>query len=291
MIRQPFKNTLMYWGWGMKKIFRGVAAALLSGTPVYAADVYQPPVEAPFVEQPVEVVEASGWYLRGDVGYAWNDLRGAHYFQGSNSNLVDFDRADVDDSYVLGGGVGYQINSYLRADVTLDYLGESGFNGSTSGGCGVAVNCVSNDVASMSAWSLLANAYVDLGTYGAFTPYVGAGIGGTRVKWGTLRNTSCDVTDPSNCDPTIEHKGESDWRFTYALMAGTSVDLTCNLKADVGYRFRHINGGNMFGYNLNSGPAYDKDIYVHEARAGLRYSFGNNCEAAYVPPAEPIVYK
>lgn len=66
-------------------------------------------------------------------------------------------------------------------------------------------------------------------------------------------------------------------------MAGTSVDLTCNLKADVGYRFRHINGGNMFGYNLNSGPAYDKDIYVHEARAGLRYSFGNNCEAAYVP--------
>jgi hypothetical protein len=63
------------------------------------------------VEQPIEVVETSGWHLRGDVGYAWNDLRGAHYFQGSNSSLVDFDRADLDDSYVLGGGIGYQITN------------------------------------------------------------------------------------------------------------------------------------------------------------------------------------
>jgi opacity protein-like surface antigen len=67
--------------------------------------------EAPLVEQPIEVVETSGWHLRGDVGYAWNDLRGAHYFQGSNSSLVDFDRADLDDSYVLGGGIGYQITN------------------------------------------------------------------------------------------------------------------------------------------------------------------------------------
>ncbi len=43
----------------------------------------------------------------------------------------------------------------------------------------------------MRAYSLLANAYVDLGTYGYITPYVGAGIGGTYVKWDKLRNTSC----------------------------------------------------------------------------------------------------
>lgn len=278
-------------GWGMKKVLKGVAVALLSAAPAYAADIYQPPAAPPYVEQPVAVVQTSGWYLRGDVGYAWNDLRGAHFFQGSNGNLVDFDRADLDDSYVLGGGVGYQINNYLRTDVTLDYLGEADFSGSTSGSCGVAGNCVSTDIATMSAWSLLANAYVDLGTYGSFTPYLGAGIGGTRVKWGRLRNTSCDVTDPTNCDPTVEHDGKAKWRFTYALMAGTAVDLTCNLKADVGYRFRHINGGDMFGFNAGSGPGFDKDIYIHEARAGLRYSFGSPCEAAYVPPVEPIVYK
>lgn len=63
------------------------------------------------------------------------------------------------------------------------------------------------------------------------------------------------------------------------------------LQLETGQREVVGNFPGMFGYNLNSGPAYDKDIYVHEARAGLRYSFGNNCEAAYVPPAEPIVYK
>ncbi|KOF18228.1 HEAT resistant agglutinin 1 protein [Ensifer adhaerens] len=275
----------------MKRILSGVVAVLLSGTAAYAADVYQPPIEAPVVEQPVEVVQASGWYLRGDVGYAWNDLRGAHYFQGSNGFIKDFDSADIDDSWVIGGGVGYQINNYLRTDVTLDYWGGGDFEGSTTGSCGVAANCVSTDISSVSAWSLMANVYVDIGTYGAFTPYVGAGIGGTRVKWDGLRNTSCEVGNPGNCDPTVNHGGKDSWRFTYALMAGTAIDLTCNLKADVGYRFRDVDGGDMFGYAQSGGPGYDKGFYIHEARAGLRYSFGNVCEVPYEPPPEPIVYK
>ena len=147
----------------------------------------------------------------------------------------------------------------------------------------------------MTAWTLLANAYVDIGHYGVFTPYVGAGIGGTYVRWSDLKNTSCDSGNPSNCDPTETHDGKRGWRFTYALMAGTAIDLTCNLKADVGYRFRHVTKGDMFGYKLNGGPGYDKGFYSHEARAGLRYSF-NGCETAtYIPPADiPIeqpVYK
>ncbi len=51
-------------------------------------------------------------------------------------------------------------------------------------------------------------------------------------------------------------------------MAGTSIDLSCNLKADVGYRFRHVEGGDMFGYAENGGPGYDKGLNLHEARIG-----------------------
>ena len=160
-----------------------------------------------------------------------------------------------------------------------------------------AANCVSTDRASWNALSLLANAYVDLGTYGGVaggfggvTPYVGAGIGATRVNWGSLRNTSCDINDPGNCDESTTHDGEDSWRFTYALMAGASIDLTCNWKADAGYRFRQIAGGDMFGYANNGGPGEDDGFYVHEARLGLRYTF-NSCEVPYVPPVEPVVYK
>ena len=47
----------------------------------------------------------------------------------SNGNVRDFDHAELDDSYTLGIGAGYQVNNYLRADVTLDYLGNAEFEG------------------------------------------------------------------------------------------------------------------------------------------------------------------
>jgi len=281
----------------MMKSLIGAVAFALAATSAYSADLYQPEQAPP----EVAVSQASGWYLRGDVGYAFTDLRGANYFQGSNSNMEDFDTAKLDDSWTLGGGVGYQINDHLRTDATLDYLFKSDFKGSTRGDCGAcgpdftAVAATSRDITSMTAVSLLANAYVDIGHYGAFTPYVGAGIGGTYVKWDKLNNTSCSDEDSSSCDESVNHKGRGSWRFTYALMAGSSIDLTCNLKADVGYRFRHIEGGDMFGYAENGGPGYDKGINLHEARVGARYNFGGCETAAYMPPADipaaPQVYK
>lgn len=280
----------------MRKVLSGVVAVLLTGTSGYAADLYQPQV----IEAPVQetVVETGGWYLRGDAGWSYNKMRGAHYFQGSNSLESDFDTTRLKSGFTIGGGVGYQINDHFRTDLTLDYMFNSKFRGSTRGSgaaFGACVGpCTSTDIASMTALSLLANAYVDIGKYGIVTPYVGAGVGGTYVKWGDLSNTSC-ADDGSGCDTTVTHRGKKGWRFTYALMAGASVDVTCNLKADLGYRFRHVTKGAMFGYASNGGPGYDKGFYSHEARAGLRYSF-NGCETAtYIPPADiPIeqpVYK
>ncbi|TAV75258.1 outer membrane protein [Rhizobium leguminosarum] len=269
----------------MKRSLSGIFAALLIATNAYSADLA--PAE-PIPEQPPEVTvtEATGWYLRGDVGYAFTDLRGARYFQGSNATEVDFDRADLDDAWTVGGGVGYQINSYLRTDLTFDYLTQADFKGSTVGQCGFPlVDCTSSDRSSLTAYTLLANAYVDLGTYGYVTPYVGAGIGGSYVKWKNLRNVAC-ADDGSFCDDEVTHGGKGNWRFTYALMAGASVDVTCNVKADVGYRYLHIDGGNMFGYAENGGPGRDKGLSVHEARVGARYLFGGCAQASYEPPPE-----
>ncbi|TDK39323.1 porin family protein [Rhizobium deserti] len=274
----------------MNKCLAGAFALLLTVTTANSADLYQAQPE-PIQDAPeVTVQEASGWYLRGDVGYSFNHMRGAEYFQGSNSNLVDFSRTSLKDSFLVGAGVGYQVNSYLRTDLTFDYLSKAKFNGGTDGFCS-GVACSSSDRADMHAYSLLANAYVDLGTYGYITPYIGAGIGGSYVKWSKLRNTICDDPGVPGCYST-EHGGEGKWRLTYALMAGASIDITCNLKADVGYRFRHIAGGDMFGYNANGGPGRDKGFDSHEARVGARYVFGG-CDAppAYEPAPEPIVYK
>ena len=280
----------------MKYALIGLAAALFMGSIAHAADLSQPeaPPQPYYEPQQAPLPSAGGWYLRGDAMYSFNKLRGSNFFQGSNSLLTDFTTGSVENSYGLGAGVGYQMSSLLRADLTADYMFSSNFTGSTKGSCGVAAACTSKDLASFSALSILANAYVDLGTYYSITPYVGAGIGGTNINWSSLSNTACSDANPASCDLTVTHDGRNSWRFTYALMAGASVDLTCNIKADAGYRYRHVDGGEMFGYKLNGGPGYDKGFDIHEGRVGLRYTFGGCPQPApeYVPPmAPPPVYK
>jgi opacity protein-like surface antigen len=274
----------------------GAVALLAAHGAASAADLYQPtePMPVAPVEQ-VEVASTSGWYLRGDIGYSFNKTRGAWFHQGGDaSDETNFTTSSLRDSFTLGGGVGYQINNYLRTDATLDYMFDGDFRGSTTGGGAVAgpclVSCTSRDIASMSALSLLANAYVDFGAWGYITPYVGAGVGGTYVKWGDLKNTNCSDSDSSDCE-SVYHKGRGNWRFTYALMAGASVDLTCNLKADVGYRYRRVEGGRMFDYKMNGGPGYDRGFHSHEGRVGMRYVFSGCDQQAYIPPAEIPVYK
>lgn len=276
-----------------KYIIAGFAMTAAGIAPALAADVFEPTViEAPIFEAPEALpAKVGGWYLRADLGYAINSFGGADYYTfcgaacggivaGANSLS-----GDLDNSLLYGGGIGYQANHYLRGDLTVDYF-ETDFLGTTVGSCGVSTNCFSTDIATVSAIALMANAYVDLGTYGRFTPYVGAGIGGAHVEWGNLSNTACDTANPALCDPTVTHTGFDDWRFTWALMAGVSVDVTCALAADVGYRFRSIDSGAMFGYAASTGPGFDRGIQSHEVRAGVRYKLGGCAQ-----PVQQVVYQ
>ncbi|AKH99178.1 opacity protein [Hoeflea sp. IMCC20628] len=286
----------------MRKIFLAGTAMVLAGVgSASAADIYPAQViDAPIYEAPVSqpVAAASGWYLRGDAGYAWNRSSGVNFLQGGLGTWAPFTTATLRSSYSIGGGVGYQINQKLRTDVTLDYFSKADFRGSTTGGgalAGVCAGpCTSTDLSSVSGLSLLANAYVDIYKQGRFTLYGGAGLGGTKVKWGDLANTAC-ADDGTGCAATDIHGGAKGWRFTYALMAGASVDLSCNLKADVGYRYRHITGGAMFKSLTSNGyQGYNKSLASHEVRGGLRYSLGGCAqEEVYIEPAPimPAVYK
>jgi opacity protein-like surface antigen len=276
---------------------RLTAAAVIAaiGMPAGAADMVEPPVvEAQPVYEPAP--QYGGWYIRGDLDYHWSSLRGSEYitygvdpFGNSVPGTSSFNSDDLEGAFSLGVGVGYQITKYLRTDLTADYWFRSDFTGSTSGWCG-GFPCSSTDESSYTAWLLLANAYADLGTYGGFTPYVGAGIGGAYVSWDDLHNTISGTT-------TV-HEGAANWRFAWALMAGTSYCLSDKLKLDVGYRYTRVNGGRMFELapvtGPGAGPGFDDGFNVHEARAGLRYQFGGDSgcyepePVAYNPPPQPV---
>ncbi|MBX3531551.1 MAG: porin family protein [Rhizobiaceae bacterium] len=251
-----------------RALVAGAALMAMAGQALAADIMYEPPVvEAPPVyEAPVETGNFGGWYIRGDVDYHFTGWRGGDYIT-YGAGVVEpgtnyFRTGALRPTFSAGVGVGYQINKYFRADLTGDYFFRTTFNGTTGDACGN----ICTEVGSMSAILLMANAYAHIGTWGRFSPYVGAGIGGARVSWGALQNTNAGVV--------TEHAGATNWRFAWAGMVGTTVCLTDKLDLDVGYRYTRIAGGRMFEYAPQAGPGFDRGFNVHEARAGLRYKFG-----------------
>jgi opacity protein-like surface antigen len=275
-----------------KLLLLAASVALLSGvaTLAQAADMIDPPVvDLPEPVMPVAAPAHGGWYIRGDIGYSKNKMGDITYdtFSGGafGSGLL---RGELSNNYSIGGGIGYDTGNYLRLDLTADYFSKSNFSGNSY--CtiaGVSQVC-SNDSATMKAFSLLANAYVDLGKFGGFTPYVGAGIGGTNVDWGTLNNVCTAAAIAAGQCGSSTHGGDSGIRFTYALMAGASYDVSDCVAIDAGYRYRKVEGGKMFGIAAigNPGAGDDHGFKSHEFRLGARYKFGG-CGASHMPEYQP----
>ncbi|WP_417423069.1 outer membrane protein [Hoeflea sp.] len=241
-------------------------AAIGLAAPTHAADlddiIYAPDLP---VTQPVEI--GTGWYLRGDLGYSARTRGEATSYSVFSAvpptyTATNFDSSSLDNHWSGAIGMGYSFTDYLRGDLTFDYS-EGDFNGAT----GPAVFSQNFE-----QYGFMANVYADLGTYAGFTPYVGAGAGITRVTWDTLA-----LVRPFVLDTNLP--GEENWRFTYALMAGVSYDITKDLKLDLGYRYSKVDGDAQFGYDTVTAAAgavgvqsNDNGIEKHEIRAGLRYA-------------------
>lgn len=265
------------------KIRRSLFAVLaLAATPAFAFDM-PPPVEAP--EYTGTIANVDGWYIRGDLGYNVVMDGGKPSYKtydfGTDSTTTNvFDKARFSKDFTLNAGGGYQFSDFLRTDLTLDYFrtaftGKGNWEECSPGGL-MSCRYKGQDMTSL---GLLLNGYVDLGTYAGFTPYVGAGAGMSYVKWGdTEQYLRCNG---GNCDDVdqdmVLREGADSWRFTYALMAGASYDVTDRLKVDFGYRYSEIASGDMFqfnGYETAFGAfgakANDKGLMRHEFRTGLR---------------------
>ena len=116
-------------------------------------------------------------------------------------------------------------------------------------------------VASVSAFSVLLNGYLDLGTWYGATPYIGAGAGVAQVR----------VSDyTSLVAPAVAGGSNSQWNFAWAVMAGLGYAISPNMVMDVGYRY--ISFGDATTADA-AGAAVLKDLAAHEVRVGVRWSF------------------
>ena len=202
--------------------------------------------------------QTTGWYvgvlggvnLMGTSDATYNDNIGG----GDESDSYDFKTG-------FGGGalVGYDFGSFrLQGDViyrhnkvdTQTYQGET-----TDAGY----------VSTASVAPMLSVLY-DIETGTDFTPYVGAGIGASHVKF--------------------SYDGESDstWSVAYQGVAGVNYDITPKLL--IGAEYRYFATPSVDYKGLYSGVGDEKDFETsnHSFFLGLTYKFG---EAA--PAPVPVV--
>jgi opacity protein-like surface antigen len=272
----------------LRPLLAAVALAASFAMPALAFDL-PPPVDAPEI---TTFTTASGWYIRGDLGYnaAFDvDKPSIRTFKSSRNeySTTTFDSARISSDYSLNAGAGYQFNDWLRSDLTVDYFrgkfhGKSQTDTRCSGIQPGGTKCASSYEQSLASLGLMANGYVDLGTYWGVTPYLGAGAGLTNVDWGNLSASKYCVNGSGTCDKFAKYKnttseGLESWRFTYALMAGISYDISTNLKLDLGYRLSQVAGGDMVDWGAKDRKhgatgtqGEDNGFMRQEFRAGLR---------------------
>jgi opacity protein-like surface antigen len=188
--------------------FLACAGLTVAAWPAAAADLLgsAPPLTMPASQGPTTFEVGSNWYIRGDLGISFDEaptvslssistpppgLVAAPYTTPAGTNWSTT-------NFTGGVGAGYRFNDYLRFDATWDYSTGPGGTRNTAVVCpyppttgiyslttglpaGNLYNAsdVCNGATNLKQYNnaFLANGYVDLGTYGGFTPYVGGGLG------------------------------------------------------------------------------------------------------------------
>jgi len=120
------------------------------------------------------------------------------------------------------------------------------------------------DSAATASTAVMLSALYDIDTGTAFTPYLGAGVGGAKVK--------------------VDYDGTSDsqWSFAYQGVAGVNYDITSNLL--IGTEYRYFATPNQDDFGVDGGNQSSFETNSHSFFVGLTYKFG---EAA--PAPVPVV--
>jgi len=109
--------------------------------------------------------------------------------------------------------------------------------------------------------SLMVNGYYDFKNTSKFTPYVGVGIGATRVK---NKQTEIEYNDSVS---------STDTHFTWSAGVGVAYNVTDNVALDLSYKY--VDAGKFKFNNYVPGGNFDTKVKLHsnDYSLGIRYNF------------------
>src|SRR3954465_7339597 len=269
----------------VKSLVVAGAASLLSSV-AFAADMPSIAPPPPMAYAPPPVEDFGGWYLRGDIGFSnqrvgrLNNVLDAGLTTSTQNN--NFNPAGI-----FGVGVGYKVNNWFRADVTGEYRGNSSFFGTDRityvGGVGTdTYHATKNE------WVVLANAYVDLGTWWCITPFIGAGVGGARVGINGFTDQGIANNGAGALPGLAFGDNVSKWNLAWAVHAGLAYKVTPNFTVELAYRYLDMGDGltgdlrTFDGVNAINNPTTFKSITSHDLKLGVRWDLSS--PPVYQPP-------
>jgi opacity protein-like surface antigen len=232
-------------------------------------------------------------YARGDLGIGQLELGGVSQAE-VESNGGTFVSQSLRDTIYIGFGAGLQFNRHFRADLTGEYRSTSNLKAldNLATDLLLADGTVDGKVQSntlyqgnLSSYVALLNGYYDLDHWRGFTPYIGVGIGLAYNQLSDLTTqSSATFTDATTGEKTVTvSSGTASSRgqvnFAWALMAGTSYDLSDNAKLDLGYRYLNLGSDVAMASGIINctcgavgGAIKGADLESHELRIGLRWA-------------------
>lgn len=261
--------------------------------------------------QPLPRVHAGAGpcYIRGDVGGSvsrnpsmnWPVHNEVFEDDWNRNGIVDYDEVwyrsagsevqevSMDNTWLAEVGAGCGSGSRgLRGEVMFGFRGDRDvwgvppiYTGTIVGGPppGTPPDVDDPIHTSIKSYTLMVNAYYDLGQFRGFVPYVGAGVGAAY-------HMVDEVYFTENPYLTNRIEGDKTLSFAWSLMAGVAYQVSDRAILDFGYKYIDM-GSAHSGRVDNAGylnPQVDiDDIAAHEFKIGLRYHFGsssNCCEYA-----------
>ena len=235
--------------------------------------------------------EPDGWYGAVDFGGHWAD----DVETSSDGAIgVDWDW-EIGENWVAFARLGYRFNPSWRVEVEGGYRpgdigrvrNSDGTDGPNSGLCNetpATGACFSPD-GDIDARTLMANVIFDIGSFGSFRPFIGAGAGIASVEAdtnGTLRQNRTALFAIDDSSEEFAWQGLAG--FSWGLSDRLNLDVTYRyLQTDVDWESSALGAGGQLGF-------FDGEYTDHSLTAGLRWAFSAPAAPPPPPPPPPPPY-
>lgn len=208
-------------------------------------------------------IAAPAYAQEDDTGGIYGVARAGASFQpkqtldGSSFDLSEtFDKkTEYENGFTGEIGAGYNFGM-VRVEQTVGYTKHKPK--------GLDIDDFSGD-GSFNAYNINLNAFVDLPVSKMFVPFVGGGVGISRVDAALAR--SDDTTGASS-----DYSGK-DWGFLWHADAGIGVRVTPKATVELGARYTQISGLKFDGQNNGEAATFSPKISTLSGTLGVRYAF------------------